>query len=703
MGDIYGRSQSPGRRLLVLAGAIVVFAGAGWADLVTVDQVTVRDDFEGGNLDGWGLPDYYGLARDGDNGMLRVGGSSREEQEAFHLAYKGVGPELGDCAVEARIHQFAGSWAGLFMRRAQGRHFEAFIAGARILVRRQPGSVVLSTAPLPATKADWRTLRIVGIGPSIRVYVDRQLVFACEDEELTSGGAGICCHYTYAYFDDFVLTGHLRPEETLLVRPQAPADGLVVAPGEPATVVLQVRNAGEAARDATVQWGLADGDGGPAGSHELHLQPGEQGEALLELPALSEGLHWIEASTKEREQVLQTRRFPVAAVVPPDVPADEPFLAIGAYDKYELGGEPWELNTVLHAMCSDMHAHGLNTIMAGNVMPKPDLTQMNILARYGMKVILRGIGEIPPEVAAHPSVLAIAFGDEPSMEEIEGYRKRFDELAAKYGKPVTTCLVGDSAASRRSNDPWLVWPELGSALKMARYYPIRKSIYDLVCYPSYKGYPPEAIFRLLEVAAGDDGWYYVMQTFGDRVSEQMPEPYWRNPTGAEVRGMAHLALAHGARGIICYTYQTERESWPALVDQRRLQPTDDKYAALAEVARKVHPAREALLSSHWESQEVRTEPLTIEAVGRRTAGAGAPGDGRLLVYLVNRDTDAPVDAAITIMNPVVENKRVPLAKVTSLFSGREVAITQGDDRCHASVHLEPGDGELWELTVATGG
>jgi len=309
-----------------------------------------------------------------------------------------------------------------------------------------------------------------------------------------------------------------------------------------------------------------------------------------------------------------------------------------------------------------------------------------------MKVILRGIGEIPMEVAQHPAVLAIAFGDEPTMDEVEGYQKRFRELAEKYGRPVTTCLIGDAAGTAKPNDPWLIWPHLDEGLKLARYYPIRKSCYDLVTYPSYKGLSPVAIFRLLETAAGAGGWYFVMQTFGDRVSEQVPEPYWRNPDAAEVGAMAHLGLAHGARGIICYTYQTERANWPALVEQRWLRP-EDEYDALAEVARKVQPVRATLLDSQWEELEVRVQPLTVTAVARKTS------DGRLLVYLVNRDTDAPAEATVTVL-PVVGNRRMPLAGARELFSGREVALEHGTDRSTGHATLAPGDAELWELRVA---
>lgn len=667
--------------------------GPALAALVQVSEHEWRDDFNSATLQGWDLPGYFTAARDGDNGVLQSGGPTREEQDAVKLLYRGVGPSWGDCAVQARIRQFAGSWAGLFVRKCPAGHLEAFVAGQSLLVRRQPGAVVLSQAPLPPSSDPWRTLRLVALGPFLRVYVDGDLLFACADDELVAGQSGIAAHNTYAWWDDFCMTDRLLPRETLIVRPVAPETGLLAVPGQPVTVTLAVRNAAPQAR--IIQLSCAEYTGHitePAATHTLSLGAGETQELPLALGRLSEGLHWFDCLISEDGQDQDTVRFPVAAVTPPDVPYDEPFLVVGAYDRYELGGEPWQLNTYLHAMCADMRAHGLNTIMAGNTMPKPTVTQMDILARYGMKVILRGIGEIPPEVARHPAVLAIAFGDEPNIGELEGYQKRFRELAEKYGKPVTTCLVGDAAGTGRSDDPLLIWPHLDEGMKLARYYPIRKSCYDLVNYPSYKGLPPVATLRLLETAAGASGWYFVMQTFGDRVSEQVPEPYWRNPDGAEVRAMMHLGLAHGARGIICYTYQTERPNWPALVEQRWLRPEDEKYAALAEVARKIHPVRALLLDSRPEGLEVRVQPLTAIGLARKTL------DGRLLVYLINLDTDAPAEVTVTVL-PVVNNRRVPLAGARELFSGREVPLEHGTDRSTGHTTLAPGDAELWELAL----
>ncbi len=677
---------------LALAVLAVVCLSAS-AALRQADEHTWRDDFESDALQGWALPGYYTAGKDGANGVLRVGGPSKAEQEAVKLSYPGVGPAWADCAVQARIRQLAGSWAGLFARKSKAGHLEAFLFGARILVRRQPGSIVLSQAPLPASKDPWRTLRIVAVGPSLRVYVDGLLMFACADEELTAGTCGIAAHYTHAFWDDFELTDKLLPRETLTVRPVAPETGLLATPGQPATVRLAVRNAAREARTVDIACAEYTGAAATAGVKQtVKLGPGEEAELPVALGSPAAGLHWYDCAITEGGAPLETVRFPLAAVTPPDAPADEPFLVFGVYDKYELGGEPWELNTYLHATCADLRAHGFNTIMAGNSMPKPNVTHMDILARYGVKVILRGIGELPPEVAHHPAVLGIAFGDEPTVDDLDGYRKRFDELAAKYGKPVTTCLIGDSIGTGAGADPWLIWPKLGSGLKLARYYPIRKSCYDLLRYPSYKGYPPEAIFRMLETAAGAEGWYYVAQTFGDRVSEQVPEPYWRNPDAAEVKAMAHLGLAYGARGIICYTYQTERATWPALVEQRWLRAEDEKYTALAGVSAKVQPVRGLLLGSKWHGLEVRCDPPSVEAVARQTA------DGQVLIYLINRDTDAAVAATVTVL-PVAGNKRVPLAAAKDLFSGREIALEHQADRSTGRVNLAPGDAELWAVTL----
>lgn len=676
--------------LTVIALLALVLAPTGWSALEQIDDSTWRDDFEGDTLDGWGLPDYYRLSEVDGNGVLEVGGEGIPSEQV-KLAYPGVGPTLTNYAVECRVRQMTGSWAGLYFRKSEAGHFEAFVYGQRMLIRRQPGAVVLSLAPLPETEDGWHTLRITGVDSTIRVYVDGSLQFSCSDEELTSGTCGIASHQTHAFYDDFVISTDLRPEETLFVRPDAPVEGLVVPPDAPARIDLSVWNASDATRDVEIGWAL---DEGATTEVPVALQPDERRLLPLDLGVLQEGIHWIELAVSEGGRQYEGGQFPLAAVTPPDAEFEEPFLAFGAYDKYQLGGEEWALNTYLHAMCNDMRKHGLNTIMAGNAMPKPTTRQLDILARYGVKVILRGMGELPREVTTHPAVLAIAFGDEPTVDDLASYRARFEELAEKTAAPITTCLIGESAGTRSPADPWLIWPELGSNFKLARYYPIRKSVYDLVRYPAYKlNYPPHATLRLIEVAAGEGGWYYVIQGFGEPVSEETPEPYWRNPDAAEMRGMAHLALAHGARGVISYPYQTERANWPALVDQRWLQPTDGKYEALAEVARQVAPVRETLLASKWAAIEVRATPLTVEAVGRETE------DGRRLVYLVNRDTDAPADARIEIMDPVVDSNRVPIAWTRELFSATDVPFEPMDMSSTLALQLKPGGGALLEFGV----
>ncbi|MGD9496167.1 MAG: hypothetical protein AB7Y46_07640 [Armatimonadota bacterium] len=680
------------RRVLVLLVVAIALAAAppSWCALVQIDEHTWGDDFEGGTLEGWSLPEYYRPAELDGEGVLEVGGGEGGT-EAVRLAYPGVGPELSDYAVQCRVRHAGGSWAGLYFRASAGRHFEAFIFGARMLIRRQPGAVILSQAPLPPSDDPWRTLRIVGLGPSVRVYVDGEQVFGYSDEELLSGRCGIASHNVHAYYDDFLICTKLRPEETLLAAPEAPEEGLVLPPGRPARVTLSVWNAAAQARAIELAWTLDEGE---TRRQSLTLQPNQRRRLPIEVGALAEGLHWIQTAFVEGGTQVMGGQFPLAAVVPPDAQYEDPFLPWGVYDKYQLGGDTWALNTYLHAMCNDLRNHGFNTIMAGSAMPDPGVLQLDILARYGVKVILRAAGLLPPEVTAHRAVLAIAYGDEPSIDDLDGYRARFEELAAQYGKPITTCLVGDSAGTGAGDDPWLIWPGLGSGLKMARYYPIRKSFYDLVRYPAYKGgYPPRAVFRLLEVAAGAEGWYYVMQGFGGVVSEASPEPYWRNPDGAEMRGMAHLALAHGARGIIVYPYQQERPDWPALVDQRWQRPIDDKYEALASVARSVQPLRETLLSSTWAGIEIRPTPHTVEAVGRMTR------DGRRLAYLVNLDTDAAVEATVVVMDPIIDNRPAAPASFRELFSGADIPFERERDRSILRLNMEPGGGALVEIAM----
>ena len=679
--------------MLVAAAAMTGPAGAA---LKQTDADTWKDDFDTPALTGWQANPTFVPERDGDRTVLRAGGPAREEQERARLAYALADVDLDDYAVECAIRKAAGNWAGLVFRSGTNGTLEVvFTEDGRLMLRRQPQCEVLARAAVPADKEPYRRLRVVGLGPVIRVYVDGQKVAQVRDEGLLRGKPGLFAHFTHAFFDGFEVSRKLRPEESVLIGPADPRDALLVPPAKPATIALSVWNAFAQPKTLTLRWELpsrsAEGPTPATASatnqQVLSVEPRRSTVAQLSLPPLPDGLTRLAVAVLDGDRELERLLMPVAAVTPPDVAPEEPFFPFAVYDKYALGGEPWFRNTYLHAVCADLRRHGCNTILTGGLLAPPTKAQLDIVARYGMKVVLRVDNAVPNEVADHPAVLTFLIGDEPTLANVADYQRRYIEIRKQHpGRKLTTNVIGETIGTAGENDAWLVLPKLDPDTVLVRYYPIRKSAYDLIRTLTYKGWmPPNAVFRLISVAAGEKPWWYVAQTFGHHITPERPEPYWRNPTGAELTGMLHLALAHGARGLFFYTYQSEGKDVPSLVAQEDLRPTDDKYEALSRFARQIAPARAALLSAKWSGQEVRAEPPTIEAIGRETA------DGRKLVYLVNRDTVRAAEGRVTILSAV--------SAATDLFSGQTTAFSSAAQVSVATVNLPPGAGCLWELRL----
>jgi hypothetical protein len=687
--------------------AIVVLLLAPWpthADSQPGEPSDWHEDFSGGQLSGWTLSPQFRLGQDGVRTVLLAGAPTVEERAKTPLSYSLVHRPVGDGVVECDIRTFAGNWAGLVFRRSRAGWIEAFLSeNKQLLVRRQPGAVVVASVPVPHGGQTYRRLRVVGLGPVIRVYVDGQKVVQFADEVHLSGEFGLLAHQAHVAFDNLVATPTLAPEESVLVRPQRSNEPLLVRPGRSAELELTVYNKLPEPAALTLRCRIVTPNA-PAKETQatFRAEPRQPTATRLKVGSLAEGLHWVEIVVLRGTQLVDQVRWPVASLELVEAQAEEPFFPIGVYDKYSGGGESFVRHTLLHAICNDLRKHGVNTLLSGGAISAPPTREeLDIVARHGMKAVLRADQAIRPETARHPAVLSFLYGDEPTVEHAVRYREKYDALGKQFpGISVASCLVGEGVGTRVDNDPWLVLPILKPERCMIRYYPMRKSCYDLVRYASYKGWmAPSDVFRMLEVAAGDRPWWYVAQTFGTPVSTTTPEPYWRNPTGAEVRGMLHLALAHGARGLFCYTYQSEKPQWPALVDAQTLKPTDDKYAALAAVVRQIAPARQILLDARWAGFEVRTSATTVDAVGREMP------DGRRFVYVVNRDTQHPVTCAVLVMPIVGKNikGRLLAKKGVNRFSGSAFDWQPEGTGTATTVQLEPGDGQLWEITHTTAG
>lgn len=77
------------------------------------------------------------------------------------------------------------------------------------------------------------------------------------------------------------------------------------------------------------------------------------------------------------------------------------------------------------------------------------------------------------------------------------------------------------------------------------YYPFRLSSWTAAALDTLKA--RFGMARTVSLAREVPLWC-IVQAFAGR--------YWRDPTPAEIRAQVHLALAHGAKGIYYYTYQS---------------------------------------------------------------------------------------------------------------------------------------------------
>ncbi len=416
---------------------------------------------------------------------------------------------------------------------------------------------------------------------------------------------------------------------------------------------------------------------------------GERTATEPPLPDLPNGFHLLDAELWIGEKRIDARRFPVAIldVLEADAVVDEPFFPVGAYNKFLLTHHREISRIYFHAICHSLREHNLNTLV-GPALDELKL-ELDIAQQYGIRTILRVDQEIPKDVFGHPSILACMFGDEPKADDLERYKAKYDAFLAEHPeRPLVSCMVGESVGSLTDDDPVRLWQMLASPVRMARFYPIRKADYDLLRYPIYKAMlPPFAAFQLIE-RSSEAPWWYVIQGFGGRPTEEKPDPYWRNPSPEEFTALAHLALANGARALISWPLQThgpEPAGGIALIAQDTLAAEDDKYAAFAKVAADIAKAKELLLRHRRAGFEVRTDQYEVFAIGRED-----PETERRYVYLINMDAKQARTVKVALVAQAATS-------ATDVYSGQRVAFEDEPPYRTAQVELGPGEGQFWEL------
>ncbi|MBM4085774.1 MAG: hypothetical protein FJ272_13380, partial [Planctomycetes bacterium] len=422
--------------------------------------------------------------------------------------------------------------------------------------------------------------------------------------------------------------------------------------GQPLAAVIKwgIQSTSQEGPPRSPQSAVADGAGsrtssglqaaGLAQMLEIPLPPRQETKREIPLPNLAPGFHLLDAELWIGGEKVDARRFPVGLFDIPkaDPTVADPFFPVGAYNKFFLTHDREISRIYLHAICHSLRTRGLNTLV-GPAMD--DLKEeLDIAGKYGVKMLMRVDQEVPKEFFGHPTILAYMFGDEPKAKDLARYKEKYDAFIAEHPeRPLVTAMVGESVGSLTEDDPVAIWKALGSQVRMARFYALRKADYDLVRFPVYKQMlPPFTALHLIE-RCSDAPWWYVIQGFGGRVTAERPDPYWRNPTPEEFTPLAHLALAYGARAIISWPLQShgpEPSSAVALIAQETLEPEDGKYAAFAKVAAQVAKAKEILLRHRRAGFEARTDQFEVLAVPRED-----PKTTKKYLYLVNMDAKRP--------------------------------------------------------------
>ncbi|MFQ5808814.1 MAG: hypothetical protein ACE5JM_04255, partial [Armatimonadota bacterium] len=357
---------------------------------------------------------------------------------------------------------------------------------------------------------------------------------------------------------------------------------------------------------------------------------------------------------------------------------EAPLVPVAAYYKYYNERSPIYENTYAHAAARSLKERSFNTVVAG-----PSFTEetIDIFHSYGIATIARSARFID-----HPAVIATLLSDEPKPEEIEALKQQYEEMRKGTDKPITTCLVGDALGLGREGGPLWIWRQLEPELRCFRWYGIKKSFYGILHEVKYKPYLPlSSVLRIAE-ACSETPYWVVLPGLG----RSDHESYFHKPTPAETRGMMHLSLAYGADGILLWAFQTHG-SWPCLVDQKSLEPTDGCYAAAAEVAAKVKAHAELIKSLEHIGLDIRCPSPMVDAVPRKSTM-----DDKLYVYAVNKDAKNPVTTRLLLWA-----ERWDLESVRDLFGGEDLKI-ESDEEGYLSIPLtlRPGEGKLLHMDVA---
>jgi len=547
---------------------------------------------------------------------------------------------------------------GVYFHESPTGVYEFYLDGAGRFVTRKilPGwkVTVLGVHPKRFSLEGYHHVKIFRRGGELTVLVGDEEILHTRDDSSMRGSIGLYSNRSHARYRDVMITSVLPAKAGTAVGVPKPK---IVRTWQ-ADLRHRPRGPQPIAHAASVVDLIADG----------------QTSSTVSLPTLPEGYYFLKLRVTVDGQVAEEVRYPLCIWRLPEARPDEPYFPLIAYGKHDLPRDEVSASTYLHAVCRRLRQAGLN----GVIHPFHSRQQLDIVQRYGLRAALR---ENMIQWSDHPAVPCVLVGDEPSMKHIESYKNRYADLKARaLGKPLITCMIGGGAGGGGDADPLRTWEVLQPDVRYLRVYCFRKAAYGMLD-PKPGTRPLSDLFSAFQ-GYDETPWWFVVQTFGKRVTFQRPAPYWRNPNHAEVRGMMNLALAYGAKGLFFYSFQSEGQG-PALVRPASLTAEDEKLAAVSHVARKIERIKTALL---------RMKPTALDVMSDSPEVVARPyqSDGGHYVYVVNLETDGSEDTTVTI-------KGHRWTTAVDVETEATVTSERTDAGTEIRLQLEPGEGRLLRL------
>ena len=654
--------------LVWMVGSALLWAPMLSANPRELEDGTVIDDFEDGKLDAYTVTGF-GAEPTPPKVVVRKGNkilNLNQESRGWHKAML-VDKRYKDFTFEADVKKPAirQGYVGIVFRHDL-RLFFRQRGKLQLTVPGGGGSLGESIKGYPVTK--FLRLKVVCVGPIIRAYVGDEVALEINAPQYDKAGPiGLTSHSTSASFDNLKLIPRVAPEEATMVEPWAEDEALVYAPGKDITVQLKAGNFSKVAQDLayTAELQTWEGQALAEAKGTAQIKGASETTIPVKLKALEEGYYKLSLSTKCGTRAPLESVYPIAVHERVKVECRAPLIPLAPYWKYKITNmKPVVKKTYMHAAANVLRKHGFNAIVSGVGI---DTVQVEVLKEYGLSVITRGLKCIEQD-----SVIAGLIGDEPKADDIENYKKRYDEMRAMTDKPLTTCMIGE--ALFHALDYWKI---LEPDLRAFRWYGFKKSYYNLRRRLDYKnGF---SFVDTLVVASYDPTPYWViLPSFGSN----NVHGYYRNPLPNEMQAMMHLCLAHDASGLLFFCLQPYNDRNSALVDAVSLKPMDGKLAAIAEVNRMIRANETLLHSLHKTGLDARTDSHAVQIQGldqkepddEEKAGAGTVNNKYF--YVINIDNQETVKTRIFNISPD--------ATYTDVFTGNTF------DAKRETVELQPG-------------